>query len=441
VTKPTRRYIADKTHRFCSFLIKHFCIELGVKKQTQSGTEPQNRETMSSLTPPFHALIAAAGSGTRLGGERPKQYQTIAGKTLLRLTLEAFLACETCVSIRVIIDPDHADWYQKSIIGLENEPILANSVFGSKTRKLSVYNGLQALSHIKPEDIVLIHDAARIFITPESIKNASRETSQSGAVTLAAPIADTLQTLDGERIDRESVRALQTPQGFRYDLILRAHETFKDSEATDDAGLVQQLGHKVTLIDGPKSNIKITTQEDMMLAKAIMEPQSLHWETRTGLGYDVHAFASPEESQGTVRLCGIDIEHERSLAGHSDADVGLHTITDAIYGALALGDIGTHFPPSNDDFKNMDSAVFLEHAVNASREAGAQINHIDLTLICEAPKIGPHREAMIARIADITGLEPHRISIKATTTERLGFTGRGEGIAAQAVATLKTPAT
>lgn len=396
---------------------------------------------MTTQPQPFHALIAAAGSGTRLGHETPKQYLKINGKTILRHTIESFLSHPDIVSIHVIIDPQHADLYHDAVQGLDLPPYIA----GSKTRNKSIFNGIKKLSNLKNKDIILIHDAARPLIDREKIGIVSRETQKSGACTLAMRSTETLKRSNNsneitDNIERENCWHIQTPQGFHYGLIKQAHEQNTDETITDDTSLVQALGHKVTLIEGSKTNIKITTQDDLELIKTIMDSKTTY-ETRTGLGYDVHAFDSKENSNGFIRLCGVDIEHPQGLKGHSDADVGLHTITDAILGAIAEGDIGIHFPPSNNDFKNMDSAVFLEHAVKLTQDKGAQINNIDLTLICEEPKIGPHNPTMRARIADITGLSINRISVKATTSERLGFTGRKEGIAAQAVATIQIPQT
>lgn len=398
-----------------------------------------NTQPKSFPAQPFHVLIAAAGSGTRFGNDTPKQYQKINGKTVLRHTIEAFLAHPDTASIHVIIDPEHADLYHDTVHGLDIAPYIK----GSNTRNKSINNGIEALSNLKGKDIILIHDAARPLISTEKIGIISRESLNKGACTLATPVTDTMKYADqnaniNANIARKNAWNIQTPQAFHYGLIKQAHEQNTDPTITDDTSLIQALGHKVTLIEGDKTNIKITTKDDLELVRAIMKTNQ-KTETRTGMGYDVHAFKKLENSSGQIRLCGIDIPHDRSLKGHSDADVGLHTITDAILGAISEGDIGTHFPPSNNDFKNMDSAIFLEHAIKLTQEKGAKINNIDLTLICEEPKIGPHNNAMIARIAEITGLAPGRISVKATTSERLGFTGRKEGIAAQAVATIEIP--
>jgi 2-C-methyl-D-erythritol 4-phosphate cytidylyltransferase/2-C-methyl-D-erythritol 2,4-cyclodiphosphate synthase len=388
----------------------------------------------------FTVLIVAAGRGARFGSETPKQYHTILGKSVIRHTLEHFQSHPNCTQCYIVINPDDADLYHDAVSGLS----IPSYIEGSTTRKLSVIKGLESLSHLKSEDVVLIHDAARPCITQSEISALAEAAHKHKAASLATPVADTLKIAESKIIERSQSRAnlwsLQTPQGFHYGLIIDAHKKAHDGDATDDTSLVQDLGYKVTLVEGRRSNIKITTQDDLIMAQAIIAQQTAtSQETRTGLGYDVHAFETSENSHGTLRLCGIDIPHELALKGHSDADVGLHTITDALYGAIGTGDIGTHFPPSDNSFKNMDSAVFLKHACNMIKELGGRIINIDLTLICEAPKIGPYREAILKRLSDIMNLSQSRISIKATTSEKLGFTGRKEGIAAQAVANVSIP--
>lgn len=293
-----------------------------------------------------------------------------------------------------------------------------------------------SFSDIKDEDIILIHDAARPFAGSDEIQAVAAAAARDGAATLALPVADTLRRTDGAVVDRAGLWAVQTPQAFRYGMIRDAHLRFADDDSfTDDAGLVEAAGHRVTLVPGSRRNFKITTQDDLELARMITAP--LPPDIRTGFGFDVHAF-DPVRS-GPVILGGINIPHGRGLAGHSDADVGLHALTDALLSTIAAGDIGTHFPPSDPQWKGADSRIFLSHAVKMLNQKNAVITLIDITFMCEAPKIGPHREAMQRVIAEITALPPERISIKATTTEKLGFTGRGEGIAAQAVATVWFP--
>lgn len=388
----------------------------------------RNNSPLSAKAPtPFHVLIAAGGSGTRLSAATSKQYMEINGAPILRHTLNAFLSCPGLQSLRVIIDPTHRALYDAATRGLNLPPPIS----GGANRKESVFNGLRALSEIGSKDIVLIHDAARPFVGRNDILAVAAAAAQYGAATLATPVSDTLRRdHDSATVDRTGLWAVQTPQGFHYDLIARAHqELAADNHFTDDAGMVTALGAPMEIVPGPRRNYKITTPDDMELAKQIM---SNNKQTRTGLGFDVHAF----EPGAAVRLCGVDISFDRKLAGHSDADVGLHALTDALLGALAAGDIGQHFPPSDPQWKNADSALFLAHAVKMVHERGGHIINVDITLICEAPKIGPHRESMQNRVAALCGIEPDRVGIKATTTEGLGFTGRGEGIAAQAVATV-----
>lgn len=377
---------------------------------------------------PFYALIVAAGKGERMGTALPKQYVKINGKTILRHTLDTFLKTPGLAGIRVMIDPAHRDLYEESVSGLD----LAPPLLGGKTRKISVLNGLKDFSNLKNEDILLIHDSVRPLVKTADILKLVHQMSHEKAATLAVPVADTLRHERGGLVDRNELWSVQTPQAFQFGVIKKAHEENKD-DATDDTSLVEAQGIHVKLVRGHKTNIKITTPDDLEFAKALME----HTENRTGNGFDVHAFDTGKK--GPVRLCGIDVPHTHALAGHSDADVGLHAITDAILGAIAEGDIGRHFPPSDMTYKNMDSAVFLKRAVEMVAEKAGKILNLDLTLICEAPKITPHADKMIARVAEICGISKSRISIKATTTEKLGFTGRGEGIAAQAVATISLP--
>ncbi len=358
--------------------------------------------------------------------DTPKQYLSLFGKSVLRRAIEAFLGCEGLQSLRVIIDLKDADSYHDAVHGLDLHPFIT----GGKSRKESVYNGLQASDNVKPEEIILIHDAARPFTSTDEILQVVQATAKHKAATLVTPIADTLiNHKTATRPDRDDLYALQTPQGFEYGIIKAAHENAApDALHTDDSALVG----KVEYIHGSRQNFKITTPEDWRMAETLIQAE--YADTRTGMGFDVHAF--DPDMTGPVRLCGIDVPHDYALKGHSDADVGLHTITDAILGAIGKGDIGQHFPPSNDTYKDMDSAIFLRKAVEILHTHGGILKNIDITLICERPKIGPHAPKMRQRIAQITGLALDRINVKATTTERLGFTGRGEGIAAQAVATI-----
>ncbi|MCB9991472.1 MAG: bifunctional 2-C-methyl-D-erythritol 4-phosphate cytidylyltransferase/2-C-methyl-D-erythritol 2,4-cyclodiphosphate synthase [Rhodospirillales bacterium] len=379
---------------------------------------------------PFYAVIVAAGSGTRLGGETPKQYQKISGKAILRHTLERFLSSPGLQEIRVVINPDHRTLYNEAVQGLD----LPEPISGGKDRNNSVFNGINSFSNPKNNDTILIHDAARPLVSADEIIALVQKAAETGAATLASPVTDTQKYDGGAYVDRGNLWAIQTPQGFHYDLLLRAHQAAGETNAscTDDTGLVAATGKEIAFVPGSRQNIKITTPEDMDMAQKLLGP-SPQTDIRTGFGYDVHAFTEGN----VVRLCGVDIPHTHKLKGHSDADVGLHALTDALLGTIGAGDIGTYFPPSAPQWKDVDSAVFLQKAVEMIREKGGTINNVDLTLICEAPKIGPHREAMQQKIAQICGLETDRIGLKATTNEKLGFLGREEGIAAHAVATVR----
>lgn len=379
----------------------------------------------------FHVLIPAAGSGERAGLSVPKQYRRVGGKMILRHTIEKFIGIQGLKSIRVIIDTEHAEMYREAVNGLNLSP----PIIGAKTRKQSVYNGLSAFSYAEHEDLVLIHDAARPFVSEESIHALLAAMGDASAATLAAPVADTLVDADYNRYDRDKISAVQTPQAFHIGLLKKAHDAFKnDDRFTDDAGLVSAIGESITLVPGSRDNFKITTPEDMVLAERLLMPQL---ETRTGMGYDVHAFdPAPATS---IRLGGIDIPYTRKLLGHSDADVILHALTDALLGTIGEGDIGQLFPPSDAQWKNADSEIFLKEALRRVRAKGGRLTHADITLIAEEPKIGPHRMQMLARLSSLLGLDPSRIGLKATTSEGLGFTGRKEGVVAQAVASVTFP--
>lgn len=379
----------------------------------------------------FHVIIAAAGQGSRLGSALPKQYVKINGRSILRHTVENILRWPGVLSVHIIIDPEHADLYQEAVTGLPLPPPLA----GGKTRKQSIYNALKDLSQVKNDEILLVHDAARPLTAWHDTQKLLDIMTPGHAASLARPVTDTLRCED-ETINRNGVWALQTPQAFYFGDLKSAHENAAaEQNFTDDTGLVAAAGIPVKLVEGSATNIKITTQDDLLMAQALL---SLNSETRTGMGFDVHAF-DKSGSGKPLKLCGVTVPHDYPLAGHSDADVGLHALTDALLGTICAGDIGTHFPPTDQKYKNMDSGIFLSKAVELIKAKGGTILHMDLTLICETPKIGPHTVAMKSRIAEITNIDAARVSIKATTTEKLGFTGRGEGIAAQAVATVKLP--
>ena len=383
------------------------------------------------------ALIVAAGRGQRFGGSLPKQYAGLAGVPLLRHTLMAFAAHPAITGVRAVIHPDDRDLYDAAAAGLDAAgPNLAEPVAGGANRQESVLRGLESLAEEAPER-VLIHDGARPFVSAAVIDRVLAALETSAGAIAALPVVDTLKRGDGGVIhgtqDRAGLWGAQTPQGFRYAEILAAHRAAAGEELTDDAAVAERAGLAVALVEGSRENIKVTSQDDLKTAERWLRGGQT--ETRVGQGFDVHAFGPGDH----VTLCGLRIAHDAGLAGHSDADVGLHALTDAILGALGEGDIGSHFPPSDPQWKGADSGKFIQHARDLVAAAGGRILHLDVTLICERPKVGPQRAAMVARIAELLDLPAGRVSVKATTTEKLGFTGRGEGIAAQAVATIALP--
>lgn len=393
---------------------------------------------MTSQSKNFCLIVVAAGRGSRVGLTTPKQYISLNGKTVLRHTLDAFAALNGLRHICVVIHPDHEEFYNESVSGLSH----ISMCYGGKERKDSVLSGLNALPDMQENDTVLIHDAARPFVRCEDIEKLIETMQHCEAATLANRVVDTMRYADencvaGNTISRESLWAMQTPQAFRYATLRDAHAQ-ADGDYTDDTAVVSATGIPVYFVEGSKDNFKITTADDLDKARTIME-NKMKTEIRTGLGYDVHAFDEDATEVTSIRLCGVDIAHDKKLKGHSDADVGLHALTDAILGAIGEGDIGLHFPPSNMDFKNMDSAFFLEHAMKLLREKGGCLINADVTLICERPKIGKDREEIVARMAQILEVSQTRINIKATTTEQLGFTGRKEGIASQAAVSVELP--
>ena len=372
------------------------------------------------------AILVAAGSGSRFGGETPKQFLSLAGKPVIRHAAEALLRHVDAIQPVGDAEPIAA--------ALEGLPVLA-AVPGGATRQGSVNAGLHALVPHAP-DVVLVHDAARPFLPPTTIPALLAALRTHDGAIPALPVADTLKRVRSGRIvttvPRDGLFRAQTPQAFRYHLLRALHAT-GDGSATDDATLLEAAGHPVAIVPGSEDNIKLTYPEDIVRLERALSPGLL---PRVGSGYDVHAV----EVGRPLVLCGITVPHDWGLAGHSDADVGIHALCDAIYGALAEGDIGRHFPPSEAEWKDADSARFLRHAAERITARGGMLANADVTLICERPKITPHAPAMIARVAELLGVAPSRVSVKATTTERLGFTGRGEGIAAQAVATILLPA-
>ena len=373
------------------------------------------------------ALVVGAGEGQRFGGELPKQYHLLAGVAVMRRSLKAFMDHPDVSVVQAVIHPNHHELYDAAVQGLA----LPVPVDGGATRQGSVLNGLESLNADEPST-VLIHDAARPLVDPGVISRVLAALQTSPGAIPALAVADTLKRSDGQfvetTVDRQGLWRAQTPQGFHYQNILAAHRQAGGDELTDDAAVAERAGLAVAIVEGSEDNVKVTRTGDMVRAERILGAG----ETRTGLGFDVHRFGPGDH----VMLCGVKVPHEFGLEGHSDADVGLHAVTDALLGAIGEGDIGTHFPPSDPQWKGTESDIFLRHAGDMIAGKGGRISNIDVTLICEQPKISPHRAAMIKRMAEILRITEHRISIKATTTERLGFTGRGEGIAAQAAATV-----
>ncbi|UJX47903.1 bifunctional 2-C-methyl-D-erythritol 4-phosphate cytidylyltransferase/2-C-methyl-D-erythritol 2,4-cyclodiphosphate synthase [Xanthobacter sp. YC-JY1] len=385
------------------------------------------------------AIVVAAGRGSRAGGPLPKQYQQLGGEPVLRRTLRLFCEHPAVTAVLAVIHSDDSGLFADAAEGL---PKILAPVSGGATRQESVRAGLEALAGSGAPTVVLVHDAARPYATPDLIARAIAAAGEADAAIPVLAVTDTVKRVDAaglveETVDRAALRAVQTPQAFRYAPLVAAHRTAAESGVTtltDDASVMEWAGHRVATFAGETGNIKLTTAEDMTRAAASTLADLP--DVRTGTGFDVHAFGPGDH----VMLGGVAVPHGFGLVGHSDADVGLHALTDALLGALCDGDIGAHFPPSDPQWKGASSDRFLAHAVEKVKARGGRIAHLDLTLICEAPKVGPHRDAIRAEIARITGVPAARISVKATTTEKLGFTGRREGIAAMASATIRLPA-
>lgn len=399
------------------------------------------------VTEKIAAIIVAAGRGARAGSGGPKQYRLLEGKTVLERTTTAFLDHPSIDVVRVIIHRDDIDLYAQSMTAIADHSKLLRPVFGGAERQDSVRLGLESLSGDQVSK-VLIHDAARPFIDDATISRVVEALDDHQGVIAALPVFDTIKQAkemsaanpgDETKIDttvpRDKLWRAQTPQGFDYTTILSAHANAKGQNLTDDAAIAEADGTDVALVNGSPDNMKITQAEDFGMARLLLGRHKTMNEFRTGQGYDVHAF----EEGGRVILCGVEIPHTAKLKGHSDADVGMHALTDAIFGAISEGDIGDHFPPSDPQWKGAASEIFLRKARDLVLERDGAITHCDITLICEQPKIGPHRDAMRNALAEILAIDPARISVKATTTERLGFTGREEGIAALATATVQLP--
>ncbi|MBJ6120993.1 bifunctional 2-C-methyl-D-erythritol 4-phosphate cytidylyltransferase/2-C-methyl-D-erythritol 2,4-cyclodiphosphate synthase [Sphingomonas mollis] len=369
------------------------------------------------------ALIVAAGRGLRAGTSIPKQYAPVAGRAMLAHAYAAFAAHPGIDEVMVMV-AEGQQAMARAAIGDE-----AAIVTGGVLRSDSVAIGIEALCDTA--DRVLVHDAARPFVPSVVIDRVIAALDDADGAIPALAVADTLTKDDGTLVPRDGVYRIQTPQGFRLPILVQAHAAWPaDEDATDDAQMVRRVGGRVALVQGDVMLDKVTYPEDFAAAEA-----RVTWETRSASGFDVHRLEAGEE----LWLGGIRIPHDKGLSGHSDADVALHALTDALLGTIAAGDIGTHFPPSDPQWRGAASDQFLAHAASLIAARGGRIDFVDLTLICEEPKIGPHRDAMVTRIAAILNLTTDRVSLKATTTERLGFTGRGEGIATQAIATVSLP--
>jgi 2-C-methyl-D-erythritol 4-phosphate cytidylyltransferase / 2-C-methyl-D-erythritol 2,4-cyclodiphosphate synthase len=383
------------------------------------------------------AVIVAAGRGYRAGGDLPKQYRALAGEPVIRPTLAAFLGHPQIAAVQPVIHPDDAAIFRAATAGLER---LLPPVAGGATRQASVRAGLEALRAAAP-DLVLIHDAARPFLSSDLISRAIAAATAHGAAVPAIAVTDTVKVVDerdtvSETLDRSRLRTVQTPQAFAYEVIVALHDRAVAAgrdDFTDDAALAEWAGRAVNVFAGEADNVKLTTNEDFARAEALR--MAALGDVRTGSGFDVHAFADGDH----IMLAGVRVSHNRGVTGHSDADVALHALVDAILGALAEGDIGVHFPPSDPRWRGASSDRFLAFACERVRARAGIIAHLDVTIVCEAPRIGPHRDAMRARIAAIAGIPIDRVAIKATTSEKMGFTGRAEGLVAMATATVRLP--
>jgi 2-C-methyl-D-erythritol 4-phosphate cytidylyltransferase / 2-C-methyl-D-erythritol 2,4-cyclodiphosphate synthase len=382
------------------------------------------------------AVVVAAGRGFRAGGEGPKQYREIGGEPVIRTSLKGLAGHPGIAMVQPVIHPDDIDLFRAAAAGLG----VLEPVFGGATRQASVRAGLEALSPRRP-DLVLVHDAARPFASAALIARGIAAAGASGAAIPAVAVADTVKTVDASGIvtgtlERAQLRLVQTPQAFGFASLLAAHERARAAgreDFTDDSALVEWAGIKVSTFEGEAANVKLTTADDFIRVGAA-ELATLA-DVRTGSGYDVHAFGPGDH----VTLGGVRIAHSQGLSGHSDADVVLHALVDAILGALADGDIGVHFPPSDPQWRGASSDRFLAFAIERLRARKGRVAHLDVNVICEAPRIGPHRDAMRQRIAEIAGIDIGRVAVKATTSEKLGFIGRSEGMAAFATATVRLP--
>ncbi len=376
------------------------------------------------------ALIVAAGKGVRAGGTLPKQYAPLAGVAMVAHAVDAFAAHPAIDAIYVVIGDGQHEQLKTALAGRR----IAGAVVGGLNRIDSVRNGLETIATDGGAKLVFIHDAARPLLPLALIDRLFAALESAPCAVPVLPVNDTLAQSDlvlGDVVDRSALVRVQTPQAAHFDAAMTSHRLWSGGVATDDAQMFRARGFKVATVQGDIMLEKITHADDFALAEARLGAGLI---SRTGLGFDVHRL----EAGLPLWLCGVAVPHTHGLAGHSDADVALHALTDAIFGAIGAGDIGDHFPPSDLQWKGADSAKFLEYARDLVDQRGGIIDHVDVTIICEMPKIGPYREAMCARLSELLRIEMTRVSVKATTTERLGFTGRGEGIAAQAIATIRS---
>jgi len=384
-------------------------------------------------------LIVAAGRGHRFGGEMPKQYAQLRGVAVLAHTLRAFLAHPAVTHVVTAIHPDDRGLYDAAVDVLGTQDMLPPPVHGGAERQDSVRLGLEALEALQPAK-VLIQDGARPLASAGLITRVVDALDDHPAALPCVLVTDTLKRVAdgivGDTVDRTGLARAQTPQGFRFADILTAHRAVAGEALTDDAAVAERANMTIGLVDGAEDNLKITTQDDLARADSLLATRL--GDVRTGSGFDVHKFDAPGTAS-EIMLCGIAVPHDCDTVGHSDADVGLHALTDAILGAIGAGDIGEHFPPSDPQWKGAASWKFLDHAAKLVAERGGVVASADITIICERPKVGPHRPAMRTRVSEILGIAEDRVSVKATTTEALGFTGRREGIAAQSVATIRLP--
>ena len=371
------------------------------------------------------ALIVAAGKGERLGGDVPKQYRSIGGKPVLRWAVESLASHPSIDQVRIVIGSGQQELAQNALSGLD----VGDLIVGGVERSDSVLNGLQAVG----EGAVLVHDAARPFCPPQVVDRLLKALESADGAVPVLPVADTLASggaILESPVDRKNLLRIQTPQAFHVEDLIYAYEEVGRASATDESTVMLSAGLKVATVEGDPMLEKLTTAADWERAEAILASRLV---SRTGMGFDVHGFAG----DGPIMLGGVAVPHSRGLAGHSDADVALHAITDALLGAAGLGDIGEHFPPSDPQWKGASSDLFLRRAAELVRGRGGLIDHVDVTIIAEEPKVDPRRQAIRSKIAEILGLNIGQVSVKATTTEGLGFTGRREGMAAQAVASIR----